>query len=96
MPKHRFALVLSGVAKLAPQLAAALYAATNGDIECNLRDGVAFLEFERSARTLREAITSAIREVEGAAVGVRVIRVESEAANVIAQINASLLGVAGR
>jgi hypothetical protein len=94
MKTHTFTLILSGVAELTPALANALYAATQGDIELNLRDGVAFLEFERTAATLREAITTAIHEVEQAAVGVRVVRVESEAANVIAKINADLLGVA--
>ena len=69
-----------------------LYRATNGDIECNMRAGVAFLEFDRQAPSLQKAIRSAIRDVEGAGVGVRVVRVESEAANVIAKINANLLG----
>jgi len=95
MKTHKFNLVLSGVAEITPELADALYVATKGDIELNLRDGVAFLEFERSAATLQEAITSAIRQVEGADVGVRVVRVESESANVIAKINADLLGVTG-
>ena len=95
MKKHGFTLILSGVAELTPELADALYAATKGDIELNLREGVAFVEFERTAPTLREAVTAAIREVEGAKVGVRVVRVESEAANVIAKINADLLGVTG-
>jgi len=89
-----FTLILAGVSETTPELADALYAATNGDIELNERDGVAYLEFERSATSLRKAITKAIREVEGADVGVRVVRVESEAANVIAKINADLLGVA--
>jgi hypothetical protein len=91
---HRFTLILSGVAELTPELADALYEATNGDIELNMRDGVAFAEFERSASSLKEAVTSAIRDVEGASVGVRVVRVESEIANTIAKINADLLGVA--
>lgn len=94
MKTHTFTLILSGVAELTPGLADALYAATQGDIELNLRDGVVFVEFERTAATLRETITSAIREVEQATVGVRVLRVESEAANVIAKINADLLTVA--
>jgi len=92
MKKHKFTLILSGMSDLAPELANALYEATNGDIECNMRDGIAFLEFERTAPTLRDAITSAIANVEGAGLGVRVVRVESEAANTIAQINADLLG----
>jgi hypothetical protein len=93
MKTHAFTLILAGVAEITPALADALYAATQGDIELNLRDGVAFLEFERTAASLREAITAAIREVESAEVGVRVVRVESETANVIAKINADLLGV---
>ena len=94
MNTYSFTLILSGVAELTPALADALYAATDGDIELNLRDGVAFAEFERTAATLRGAITTAMLEVERAAVGVRVVRVESEAANVISKINADLLGVA--
>jgi hypothetical protein len=93
MKKQRFTLVLAGVSELTPELANALYEATNGDIECNMRDGVTFLEFERAASSLREAVISAIRDVEKANLGVRVVRVESEAANVIAKINADLLGV---
>jgi hypothetical protein len=95
MKTQRFTLILSGVTEITPDLADALYEATHGDIEFNMRDGVAFLEFGRRARTLREAITSAIREVEEAGVGIRVVRVESEAANTIAKINADLLGVTG-
>ncbi len=93
MTAQSFTLILSGVAELTPELADALYAATHGDVELNLRDGVAFLEFERPGATLHDAIIAAIGEVEQADVGVRVIRVESEAANVIAKINADLLGV---
>ncbi len=93
MKTHRFSLVLSGIAEITPELADALYAATSGDIEFTLRDGVARLEFERPASSLRKAITSAIQEVEALDLGVRVMRVESEAANVIAKINADLLEV---
>jgi len=95
MKTFRFSLVLSGVAEITPKLANALYEATRGDIELSVRDGVALLEFDRSAATLQQAISMAIREVEGANVGVRVVRVESDAANVIAKINADLLGAAG-
>jgi hypothetical protein len=95
MKPHTFTLILSGVSEITPELADALYGATQGDIELNMRDGVAFVEFERPAATLREAILTAIRQVEQAAASVRVVRVESEAANVIAKINAGLLGVAG-
>src|SRR3954465_5949269 len=89
---HKFTLVLSGVAEITPALADALFEATNGDIEFSMCDGVSFLEFERTARTLRDAIPPAIRDVEATDLGVRVVRVESDAANTIAKINAELLG----
>jgi hypothetical protein len=92
MKKHQFTLILAGVSAITPELADALYEAMNGDVEFEMREGVAFLDVTRSARALRDAITSAIQAVEGAGVGVRVIRVESETANTIAKINAELLG----
>jgi hypothetical protein len=91
-PTYQFTLILSGVAEITPELADALFASTGGDIEFNLRNGVAYLEFDRAAPTLRDAVSSAIAQVESA--GVRVVRVESDAANTIAKINADLLGVA--
>lgn len=94
MKTHTFTLILSGVSELTAELADSLYEATGGDVELNLRDGVAFLEFELQGPSLRKVITTAIRDVENAGVGVRVVRVESESANIIAKINADLLGVA--
>lgn len=92
MKTHRFSLVLSGISELTSELADRLFEATKGDIEFNMRDGIAFIEFERSASTLNDAIRSAIDDVENAGLGIRVVRVESEAANTIAKINADLLG----
>jgi len=94
MDRQQFTLILAGVSEITPELADALYEATGGDIEFNMREGVAFLEFDCEALTLHDAVRSAIEQVEGAGLGVRVVRVESEAANVIAKINADLLGVA--
>ena len=93
MNDHRFTLILSGVSEITPELADALYAATGGDIEFNMRDGVAFLECDRASSSLHDAVTSTISQVEAAGVGVRVVRVESEAANTIAKINSDLLGL---
>jgi hypothetical protein len=93
MSTFQFTLILSGVGEITSSLADTLYAATGGDIEFNMRNNVPFVEFDREAKTLQEAVTSAIRQVEGADVGVRVVRVESDVANTIARINADLLGV---
>ena len=93
MNRFEFTLVLSGVAEISPELADALYTATGGGIELNMSNDVAYIEFDRAAATLHDAVSSAIAQVEGAGVGVRVVRVESDAANTIAKINADLLGV---
>jgi len=93
MENHQFTLILSGVAEITPELADALYAATGGDIELNMCNDVAFLKFARNAASLEDAVNSAIKQVEGAGVGIRVVRVESSTANIIAKINADLLGV---
>jgi len=93
MENCQFTLILSGVAEITPELADSLYAATGGDIELNMCDDVTFLEFDRDADSLEDAVHSAITQVEGADVGVRVVRVESAAANTIAKINADLLGI---
>jgi hypothetical protein len=76
MKKHRFSLILSGVSEITADLADALYEATRGDIEFNLCSGIAFLEFERASPSLREAVVSAIRDVEGARTGICVSRVD--------------------
>lgn len=91
MDEHSFVLILSGIGELTPELADALFEATNGDLELNMREGVAYAEVTRSASTLARAVRSAIEQVEGCGQGVRVVRVESEVANTIAQINAELL-----
>jgi hypothetical protein len=77
MSTHAFTLILSGVAEITPELADALYEATEGDIEFNMRNGVAFMECEREGESLQDAVTSVVRAVEEAEVGVRVVRVES-------------------
>ena len=92
MERHQFTLILSGVSELTPELADALYEATGGDIELNMRDSIPYLEVDRAAPSLDEAITSVMQEVESAGVGVRVVRVESETANTVARINVQLLG----
>ena len=91
MQEHQFTLILSGVSELTSELADALYTATDGDIELSMRQGIARLDVACAASSLQEAIRSAIEDVEGADLGVRVLRVESDTANTIARLNAGLL-----
>lgn len=65
MNTFAFALIVSGVAAITPYPANALYAATQGDVEWNLRDGLAFLEFERKPPTPREAAAAIRRSMQG-------------------------------
>ena len=81
MIEHKFVLVLSGIGELTPELADALFEATKGDLELNMREGVAYAEISRSASTLAGAVRSAIAEIEQCGQGVRVVRVESDVAN---------------
>lgn len=92
MTKHRFTLVLSGVPELTPELANSLYEAAGGDLECEQRAGEITLHLVRAGKSLQEAITKAIRDVEGTRRGLKVVRVDSDIVKTIAQINAELLG----
>ena len=94
MNNHHFRLILAGVNEITPELADTLYEATGGDVEFNMRDGVAWLEFERTDDSLRDTIITAIEQVEQSGAAVRVIRVESDEANTITKINVDLFGVA--
>ena len=96
MKTYEFTLILSGVSELTPELANSLYEATGGDIELNMCNGITYMECTRKAKSLRDAILEVIAEVEGSNVGVRVLRVESEAANTIAKINADLLSTSNQ
>jgi hypothetical protein len=75
--EHQFTLILAGVSEITPELADALYEALDGDIEFGMCEGIARIDVSRTARTLKEAITSATEAVESAGVGIRVVRVES-------------------
>ena len=77
MKSYQFTVVVTGVREIEPHLADALYAATGGDIEFNIRNGVAFVEFDRKAPDVEIAIRTAVEQVQSVA-GLRVVRIESE------------------
>ncbi len=56
----------------------ALYEAVCDDGTIGCRAGIVSVAFTRSAATMREAIASAIRDVEKAGAGAKVVRVEPE------------------
>lgn len=77
VPTHNFTLVLSGVADLTDALADAVYEAGCDDALLGKRHGVVFLEFDREAATLPEAVLSAVHDLESVE-GVDLLRVEPD------------------
>ena len=73
---QNFVLVLSGVLEPDAKLEDALYEAGCDDAILAFRGGVGYLEFDRQAPSLGEAILSAIKDVEGADPRLKVVSVE--------------------
>ena len=76
MTTHTFTLIVSGFSELTHLVEDAIFEAGCDDALLGVRNGVAFLEFDREASSPREAVLSAIRQVES--VGFRVVRVEPD------------------
>ena len=78
MKTYTFTLVLSGFIELSEDVEDRLFESGCDDALLSFRDGVPYLDFDREEESLREAILSAIHDVEGADIGARVIRVEPD------------------
>lgn len=88
--RHEFTLILSGITELTPDVTDALYEVGFDDSLVGMVDGVPYIDVNhRESDSLEDTIRGAIRDVERA--GFRVLRIESDAANVITRINAGLL-----
>jgi hypothetical protein len=88
---HAFTLILSGLSGLTEAACDAFFVAGCNDALPGVLDGAVFLDFDRKAPSSRDAILSAIHAVESTALGVRVVRVESEGSRrIAAAINAAL------
>lgn len=74
--EHDFALIVGGVSELTPAVADALFEAGCDDATVGIRHGRLYIEFTRSAASLKEAIFSAIHDVRRAGLGARVLRVD--------------------
>jgi hypothetical protein len=77
MVKYEFTLILKGSPELTEEIADRLFEAGCDDGSPGRSDGVFSIDFHRTARTLEEAINSAIANVKSA--GYDVERVEIEA-----------------
>jgi len=87
---YQFTLILTGIKDLTPEVTDALYEAGFDDALVGMAAGVPYIDVNhRHAESLEQAVRQAIVDVEAA--GFRVVRVESDIANVITRINADLL-----
>ena len=83
---HSFTLILSGVPDLSEKVVDALYEAGCDDALVGMRDGVVFLDFDREADSFKDAVLSAIADVEGAGIQAKVVRVEPDEIVTMAEI----------
>jgi hypothetical protein len=74
-PEHEFILILSDVPALTSEVEDALFEAGCDDGTIGMHSGRMAIDFTRSAPTLKDAILSAIQDVQKAKVGARVVRV---------------------
>jgi hypothetical protein len=75
---YEFTLILSGVRELTRAVLDALYEAGCDDALIGIRDGVAFADFCREASSFRQAVLTAIHDIETAGIGAKVEHIEPD------------------
>lgn len=75
MKNYEFTIVLDGVNDHTPMLEDSLYEAGCDDTLINFKNGTVYLDFNRTAVSLHEAILSAIQQIEGMSLKATVISV---------------------
>ncbi|MGA2496605.1 MAG: hypothetical protein ABSH20_02620 [Tepidisphaeraceae bacterium] len=74
--EHDFALIVDGVGELTESVEDALFSAGCDDATLSIQYGLLYMEFSRAAKSLKDAIISAIRDVRKAGIGATVLRVD--------------------
>jgi hypothetical protein len=74
--EYDFALILSGVRELTSEIEDALFEAGCSDATLSVQYGFVYMEFSRTAPSLKDAILSAIGDVRKAKIGADVLRVD--------------------
>lgn len=74
--EHDFALILGGIVELTSSIEDALFDAGCEDATLSMQYGLLYLQFSRSAKSLADAIISAINDVRKANIGADVLRVD--------------------
>ncbi len=73
---HEFTLVYTGVEDFTDEFINAMYEAGCDDALIGMRDGFFFADFSRNSPTFREALISAIEDIERSGQPLQLIRVE--------------------
>ena len=79
MNKYSFTLILKGAAELTEEIADELFASGCDDGTPGTSGGEFSIDFHRHARTLEDAITSAMANVKSAGYEVERVEIEAEA-----------------
>jgi hypothetical protein len=74
--EHDFVLVLGGIHELTQQVEDGLFEAGCDDATLSVRQGRVLLTFSRQGASLKDAIFSAIRDVNSSGIGAKVLRVD--------------------
>jgi len=75
---YQFTLVLKNVVEKTPDLEDSLYESGCDDALINYRNGAVYLEFDREASSLEDAVVSAIKNVKSASIDAEVASVAPE------------------
>lgn len=75
---YNFTLVLSAVDENTPNLEDSLFETGCDDALINFRDGTVYLDFDREADSLEEAVLGAIQNIESSSVKAKVVSVAPE------------------
>lgn len=87
---YSFTLRVAGVHELDEKLEDALFEAGCDDALLSTREGELQIAFDREADNLLAAVVSAINDVEGAGLGLKISEVAIEGAEEVAKVNAAL------
>jgi hypothetical protein len=74
--EHDFALIVGGVPEMTSDVENALFEAGCDDATLSIQYGLLYVEFSRQSESLKDAILSAIAEVQKAGIGAEVLRVD--------------------
>jgi len=75
---YSFVLILEGISEISDEIQEALLRAGCDDALLGIRNGVPYLDFDREAESLEEAVLSAIADVQNANIGAEAVRVEPD------------------